>query len=493
MSIVLAAAAILPGACKERRAQPGGEAQRAAPRVSYHLAPAFARANAEEPGKGKQVNLADIAERSLPGVVNIASTRVIARPRIPLPFDDPFFRRFFGEPGQGGRGERAPDLRERSLGSGVLISRDGLVLTNSHVVEGTSDIRVTLSDRREVKAKVVGTDPKSDVAVLRLEAKVSDLKIIPFGNSDQIRLGDVVLAIGDPFGVGQTVTMGIISAKGRANMGIVDYEDFIQTDAAINPGNSGGALVNMRGELIGIPTAILSRTGGYQGIGFAIPSNMVRPIVDSLLKYGKVVRGWLGLAIQDLNPDLAQAMGLKEREGVLVSDVTAGSPAARAGVQRGDLVLAVNGARVETSAQLRLLVASQRPGTQVRLELSRRGRRVSMTATLGQMPASAAGGPQQEERQGLLGGLRVRALDPSLREKLGVPPGIKGGVVVEGLEAGSAAASSGLRPGDVIVELNQHAVASVPEFTRLYKQAGDKIALLVLRDGNTLYLVLSKR
>jgi serine protease Do len=444
-----------------------------------------------QPNPHTPLSLADIAERSLPSVVNISTSRTVRgqeMQRMPF-FSDPFFRDFFGfNPGQN---QMPQERREQSLGSGVIVSSDGLILTNNHVVQNSDKIRVTLSNHEEHPAKVVGVDPKSDLALLRLQGRVRDLRTLAFGDSAKMRLGDMVLAIGNPFGVGQTVTMGIVSAKGRANMGIVDYEDFIQTDAAINPGNSGGALINMQGELVGINTAILSRTGGYQGIGFAIPSNMARPIMESLLKSGKVVRGWLGVAIQELTPDLAKAMGTKETQGVLISDVTPGSPAARAGLKRGDVALRINGEPMHSMAHLRNVVASHSPGTTLALDVLRNGKQATYQVKLGEQPASMTGG-RQLENQGVLRGLGLSDLTPATRSHFHIPGQVHHGVVVETVEPGSSAASEGLRPGDVILEVNRNPVDSVQKFNQVYGQSGSRVLLLLYRDGSTMFLLLSK-
>jgi serine protease Do len=438
---------------------------------------------AAHPALRRGAGIADVAERSLPAVVNIASTKVVRAEGHPL-MGDPFFRQFFGVP-------RA--RRQRSLGSGVIISKDGVVLTNYHVVERAETIKVVLSDRRELAARLVGADPKSDMAVLRLAGDLSDLQPLPLGDSSKLRLGDVVLAIGNPFGVGQTVTMGIVSAKGRANVGIVDYEDFIQTDAAINPGNSGGALVNMRGELVGINTAILSRSGGYQGVGFAIPSNMARPIMESLLSRGKVVRGWLGASVQELSPDLARALGLRATDGVLVSDVAEGSPAARAGVRRGDVILRINGEQITTAGRLRNLVASAGAGARVKLELLRGGSQpATLAIQLTEMPATAGGVTRLGRREGALGGLTVVGMSPAVREKYRLPDRLARGVVIEEVARESAAARAGLRPGDVILELNRQPVFSVDQFASIYRQSRGQLLLLVYRDGGTSYLLFRR-
>jgi serine protease Do len=444
---------------------------------------------AAHPALGRQAHgIADVAERSLPAVVNIASTKVVHSQGHPF-MSDPFFRQFFGDRMFGVPRAR----RKRSLGSGVIISKDGVVLTNYHVVERAQAIKVVLSDRRELAARLVGADPKSDMAVLRLEGDLDDLRPLPLGDSSKLRLGDVVLAIGNPFGVGQTVTMGIVSAKGRANVGIVDYEDFIQTDAAINPGNSGGALVNMRGELVGINTAILSRSGGYQGVGFAIPSNMARPIMESLLSRGKVVRGWLGASVQELSPDLARALGLKATDGVLVSDVAAGSPAARAGVRRGDVIQRINGEQIDTPGRLRNLVASAGAGARIKLGLLRKGSQpATVEIQLTEMPTTAGGVTRLGRREGALGGLTVVGLSPAVREKYNLPERLSQGVVIEQVARGSAAARAGLRPGDVILELNRQPIVSVDQFASVYRQSRGQLLLLVYRDGETSYLLFRR-
>ncbi len=330
--------------------------------------------------------------------------------------------------------------------------------------------------------------------MLRLKGEVNDIKIKPisFGDSSRLRLGDVVIAIGNPFGVGQTVTMGIVSAKGRANVGIVDYEDFIQTDAAINPGNSGGALINMAGELVGINTAILSRSGGYQGIGFAIPANMARPIMESLTQHGKVIRGWLGVAIQDLNKDLAKALGLETTKGVLIADVTDDSPADKAGLERGDVVVKIRGEAVDSTGRLRNLVATAGKGAKVKVEVLRKGQRKTFEVELGEIPATVGGVAKIDKREGALGGLTVAGLSPAFRDKFSIPKRLTHGVVVQNVAQGSPAATAGLHPGDVILELNREAIKGVDHFARLQRSAKGKVLLLIFRNGSTLYLLLSK-
>jgi serine protease Do len=439
------------------------------------------------------VSISDVAERALPSVVNIALTKVsrTRAPRSPF-FDDPMFRHFFGPPGGGEPRER----REQGLGSGVIVSRDGIVLTNNHVVEGADEIKVTTSDRREFEATVVGSDPKSDLAVIKLKGDVSSLSPVEIGDSSQLRLGDVVLAIGNPFGVGQTVTMGIVSAKGRADVGIVDYEDFIQTDAAINPGNSGGALINMEGKLVGINTAILSRTGGYMGIGFAIPSNMARPIMESLQKHGRVVRGWLGVGIQDIDQELARALNLPSRNGVLISEVSAGSPAARAGVQRGDVVLKVDGRGVDSAGQLRNAIAAAGAQKKVRLDILRDGKPLALDVGLGEMPQEVAGGDApasgNQPAARSLDGLTLENLNDLNRKRFQIPSDVGAGVVVLDVARGSAAARAGLRPGDVLLEVNKQRIEGVEKFKDVYGRSKGATLLVVSRQGRTIYMVVRR-
>ena len=425
--------------------------------------------------------IADVAAKVTPSVVNVFSERVVDRRASPL-LGDPFFERFFGPQ----RGLAPAPQRERSLGSGVIVASDGVILTNNHVIADAQTIRVALKDGRELAAKLVGTDPQSDVAVLRVDAK--QLPAIEVADSTKTRIGDLVLAIGNPFGIGQTVTMGIISAVGRANMGITDYEDFIQTDAAINPGNSGGALVDMDGRLVGINTAIASRTGGYMGIGFAIPSTMAMKIEREILHGGKVSRGWLGVAIQDVTPDLAHAMDIAPHHGVLVSSVTRDSPAAKAGLVRGDVIASVDGTAINDAGQLRTTIALAGKGKRISMQIERHGKPTTLDVTLGELPAERAA-PSQIEG-GALSGLSVQPLDRAQRQRLHVPEDIDG-VVVTGVERGEAGPTA-LREGDVIVEVNRKPVATVDAFQSAARAAGDQVLLLVYRDGATIYLSLSR-
>ncbi|HYC54750.1 MAG TPA: DegQ family serine endoprotease [Candidatus Binatia bacterium] len=460
------------------------------------------------------VDLADVAERSMASVVNISTTKVskMSEEDSPL-FSDPFFRRFFESPqGRGVPRER----RSQSLGSGVIVSEDGIILTSNHVVEQSDEIKVTLSNGHEYDAEIAGSDPQSDLAVVRLKGKVGDLEPLSFGDSTKLRLAETVLAIGNPFGVGQTVTMGIISATGRANLGITDYEDFIQTDAAINPGNSGGALINVRGELIGINTAIVSRTGGNQGIGFAIPSDMARSIMTSLLETGKVDRGWLGVAIQPLDRDISEALGIDQGQGVLIADVTEGGPAEEAGLQRGDVVLSVDGRAVRSTGELRNLIAAKGAGGEVEIEVLREKERQSFTVELAPQPKGMGRHGMREDteeedengrgkrsqdgesRRGapsydnVLKGLTVEDLDAQTRARYSVPKKIKEGALVTDIDRSSVAGRAGVRPGDVIVEADRKPVSSAEDFDAIARKI-DKdasVLLLVARQDGTAFVLL---
>jgi serine protease Do len=358
------------------------------------------------------------------------------------------------------------------------------------VVEGATDVKVTLSDRRELHAKIVGTDPKTDVAVLKLEG--SNFPAITLGDSSKVQVGDYALAIGDPFGVGQTVTMGIVSAKGRGNLGIEDYEDFIQTDAPINPGNSGGALVNDRGELIGINTAILSHgSGGNEGIGFAIPAKLAQGVMNQILDHGKVTRGYLGIVVQPISPAMAKALGQGDQaKGALVGDVSAKGPAEAGGVQRGDIILDLNGQPVTNANDLRNTIAMMQPGETVKLKISRNGSTRDLSVKLGELPNSKEQAENQQEgsSKDALEGVNVENLDADTLQQLDLPASTKG-VVVTGIDPSSPKADSGLQKGDVIQEVNHQPVRNVPEFEQAMHKAGDaNTLLLVNRHGTTLYI-----
>src|SRR6202050_846486 len=326
-----------------------------------------------------------VIKPALPAVVNIRTSKIVkpqANQMSPM-FNDPMFLQFFGD--QFGQGGKPHAEREQALGSGVIITPDGTILTNNHVIDGATDIKVQLSDKREFLAKLVGADPKSDVAVLKIEGK--DLPTLPLGDSSQLNVGDLIFAIGDPFGVGETATVGIVSATGRGQLGIEDYENFIQTDAAINPGNSGGAMIDIHGNLVGVNTAILSHgSGGNEGVGFAIPMSMAKPVMDQILAHGKVIRGYLGVHIQDFSPELAKSFNFNQSGGVLIGDVSANTPAANAGLKKGDVIVKLNGQAESDSNDLRNTISQMSPGTQVKLDIWRDGKVQPFTVTLGELP-----------------------------------------------------------------------------------------------------------
>jgi Do/DeqQ family serine protease len=364
----------------------GGAIGYASHRQPQSLIPAAGASNGASKMAALTTSFAPVVKNAQPAVVSIASTKVVKisgdEGATPF-FDDPMFRRFFGD-GPQDRFGKPREQREHGLGSGVIVSPDGYILTNNHVIEGANEINVYASDKREMKARVIGADPKTDIAVVKVEGK--NMPTLPFADSSQAQVGDIALAIGNPFGIGQTVTMGIISATGRGDLGIEDYEDFIQTDAAINPGNSGGALINASGQLIGVNTAILSGAGGNQGVGFAVPSNLARAVMNQLLRNGKVVRGYLGVMIQPVTPEIAKALNLPDARGALVSEVTAGAPAAKAGMAPGDCIVELNGQRVDDSRELRLKTGELAPGSNVKLKLIRDGNPREVSITLGELP-----------------------------------------------------------------------------------------------------------
>ncbi len=436
-----------------------------------------------------------VAKSARDSVVNISSVRKVTQtpPQFPSPFfDDPFFRRFFGEEFER-RFQPPRERQEQGMGSGVIMTPDGYIITNNHVVEQADEIQVNLSDKRSFKARVIGTDPKTDIAVIKIDA--TDLPVLPWGDSSQLQVGEMVLAVGNPFGLNQTVTMGIISAVGRANMGIVDYEDFIQTDAAINPGNSGGALVNLNGELIGINTAIFSRSGGFMGIGFAIPSNMAKNVLDNLRKHGKVIRGWLGVSIQGVTPDLAKQFGVSEAQGALVADVLEGSPAAKAKLDRGDIITAYNGTPIKDPAHLRTLVAETAPGSTATLAVVRDQKERKITVIIGELPKEVAaaiqGGPGTARGDHALAGVTVEALpkDRSGRGRL------ESGVLVREVTPDSTAQRAGLQKGDIIREINRKPVKTLEDFERLTSQLESKTPVLVLltRGNATIFLSINPK
>jgi serine protease Do len=432
------------------------------------------------------ISFSPMIKKAAPSVVTIYSTMTI-RERGPQNPADPFLRHFFGDQ----LGQSTPrDRKAQGLGSGVIVSSDGYILTANHVVEGADVVKVALADgEREFDAKIVGTDPPTDIAVLRIDAK-KELPAITLADSDKLEVGDMVLAIGNPFAVGQTVTLGIISALQRGGFDISGYEDFIQTDAAINPGNSGGALVDIQGRLVGINTAILSRSGGFQGVGFAVPINMARYVMDRLITSGRVARGFLGINIQPLTPELAKEFNLPdESSGVLVGGVTANSAAGKAGVQDGDVIVEFNGKKVTDPRKLQLLVAQTAPGTKINLRVLRgssdgKPAEKTMTATLAELPkeamASRSRGAPDEGGQSTpdaLDGVEVTDLDAATRRQLEVPRAVQGALVVN-VDPDSSAARAGLSQGDVITEINRQRVRSADDAVALTQKAKEERLLL---------------
>ena len=426
-------------------------------------------------------SLAPMLEKVTPGVVNISTSSKIPVRENPL-FDDPFFRRFFDIPDHNERGKRAPRERSRqSLGSGVVMdAAKGLVVTNAHVIDKAEEITVTLHDGRNLNAKLVGADPESDVAVVRVEAK--ELVALKLGDSEHLRVGDFVVAIGSPFGLTQTVTSGIVSAKGRRGLGIEGYEDFIQTDASINPGNSGGALVNLRGELVGINTAIVAPSGGNVGIGFAIPVNMVRHLADQLVQHGEIKRGRLGVYIQDLTQELAQAFETKLTKGAVIAQIEPGSAAERAGLKEGDVVTAVNGRAVEDAADLRNAIGLLRVGDTVTLGVLRQGKNMDVKAAVGKPVEQKSAARDISPR---LGGAELATLT---EDQFGGRR--RGGVLVVSVEPDSPAARAGLRKDDVIVSANQKPVKNVEDLKRAAQNGGRALVLNIQRGDGALFLVL---
>ena len=421
-----------------------------------------------------------VLKPALPAVVNISSSKMVkpGQNQMSPMFNDPFFRQFFGDQ----FGQMKPRTeREQSLGSGVIVSPDGTILTNNHVIDGASDIKVFLSDKREFKAKLIGTDPKTDIAVLKIDA--TNLPTLPLGDSNQLQVGDLIFAIGDPFGVGETATMGIVSATGRGNLGIENYEDFIQTDAAINPGNSGGAMIDIHGNLVGINTAILSHgAGGNEGVGFAIPVSMVKPVMDQIMTHGKVVRGYLGVHIQDVTPDLATAFGLKQGGGVLIGDVSPDTPAARAGLKKGDVILQINGQPIDARNQLQVQIAQMAPGTPVKLQIWRNGATQNVSLNLGELPETAEKEGPGETSGGALEGVEVQNLTPDISQELNLAPGTHG-VVVTSVDQASPAAAAGLSRGDVIQEVNHKPISNTGEFQQALSGADKQPVLLLVNHG----------
>ncbi len=427
--------------------------------------------------------MADLAAVVKPSVVNISTVSIVKTKGVENPFfNDPFFRQFFGNQFQ-----QPQERKQLSLGSGVIVDPNGIILTNNHVVKGAQRITVTIN-QNTYKGKVIGADAKTDLAVVKINA--TGLPAIKWGDSDKLRAGDTVLAIGSPFGLTQTVTSGIVSAVGRANVGIAAYEDFIQTDAAINPGNSGGALVNARGELVGINTAIFSTTGGYEGIGFAIPSDMAKVVMNDLIKTGRVIRGWLGVWIQPVNSDLQKQFGLKNKQGALVSDFVEGSPARKAGMERGDFIVEYNGKKVTDPNELRNMVANTAPGTSVPITVIRSGQRVTLSVKITEQPKETAKA-EAPVLENALSGVDVQDITPGVRSELSLPARIKGVVVTRVAE--ESPSSDVLNAGDVIMEINHVKVNNVKAYLSQARKItkGKSALLLVWRRGSVFYVTVS--
>jgi serine protease Do len=457
---------------------------------------------------GTLTTFAPVVEKVAPNVVTIATSKMVKRGaqgqnENPM-FNDPMFRRFFGIPdAPDNRGEDDPAPRGRrqkqtmGLGSGVIVSAEGHIITNNHVIDGADEILVKVgNERHEYTAKKIGTDPSTDLAILKIEP-LKKLQGITFADSDKIRVGDLAIAVGNPFGLTQSVTMGIVSATGRGGTGITDFENFIQTDASINPGNSGGALVDTEGRLIGINTAIFSRTGGNQGIGFAVPANLARTVMEGLIKDGKVSRGFLGIALQPLSDELAKMFKIENNAGALVASVSEKSPAEKAGVKDGDIIVEVGGKKIEGPRELQLIVAALAPGTKVDVKLFRDGQEKLVNVELGERPTqnlAAATTPDKADEPDVLDGVTVAEIDAEARKKYDLADSAKG-VVITQIDPDSASAEAGLKVGDVIHEINREPITSAKQAIELSEKVKKekKVLLRVSTRGVSRYEVVEHK
>jgi serine protease Do len=466
--------------------------------LASNVAPSSASSSPTTVATPSAPGFTDVAKAVTPAVVNI-TTKIVEKTsgsRDPRDETRDRMEEFFGAPWGpfGPRGHRTPpgpfdrEHRGGGMGSGVIVSPDGYILTNNHVIDGAREVTVTLPDKREFTGRIVGTDPKTDLAVVKVDG--ANLPFVRWGDSSKLQVGEYVLAVGNPFGLNSTVTMGIVSALGRGRMGITQYEDFIQTDAAINPGNSGGALVNTRGELVGINTAIFSQSGGNQGVGFAVPTSMSKPIYESLVKSGKVVRGYLGVGIQDLNQDLAESFGLNESKGALVGDVKEESPAEQGGLKQGDVITSYQGTLVDDAVTLQRLVTKTPVGTTVTVKVMRDGHEKELAVTIGEQPEPTKIAKSDTGRtEHALAGVAVQDLDRETAKELGLKAKVQGVVVTE-VEPDSGAEKAGLQPGDIIREINRQPVKSVKDFERASSQLkkGEHALILINRRGASLFL-----
>ena len=451
---------------------------------------------AQAPSLLKQLDEAfvQVAEKITPAVVNISSTKkapVHTSGDLEPFFKNSPFRDFFGDQGPSPFRENPPGgsgPAQVAMGSGVIISPNGTILTNAHVVKDMDEIKVTLVGKKSYTAKVVGIDPPSDIAVIKIDA--TGLPTATLGDSSKLRVGEIVLAVGNPFGLNQTVTQGIVSATGRTNIGIIDYEDFIQTDAAINPGNSGGPLININGEVVGITTAIASKSGGYQGIGFAIPSNSAKLISDEIVKEGKVRRGLLGINIQDLNEALAKSFGISDINGALVSSVVPGSPADKAGIKSGDVIVKFNGKDVSSSSELKNLVGATKPGTQAKLTLHRSKKTMDVDVTIGEATAKTVAAAPSDKTSGTSNelGIVVEKVPSDLAEKMGLKQGE--GLLVKHVNDGEPGSRMGIHEGDVVLEIDGKSVSDIGEFNKEAAAAKQNkiIRLKIQRGPAVLYI-----